>query len=530
MRHPTAVASVLFALTAACAVPPEAPAPRRPNVLFLAVDDLRPELGCYGAAHVRSPNIDRLAARGVVFTRAYCQQALCNPSRASLMTGLRPDTLRVWDLKTDFRSTTPAAVTLAQHFRQHGYFTTAIGKIFHNTLPDPLSWSEPKLHVPGYPFDPDAIYRLPANVAWLAERQQELEASGQAARRRDRFGHVYLKHVATECADVGDDAYYDGAQTGVAIERLRALAAQRDATGQPFFLAVGFYRPHLPFTAPRKYWDLYDPQQIPLPANPDLARGAPPMATNTMRELRGYTDYQTEPRPDQGRLAEDRVRQLRHGYLAAMSYTDAQVGRLLDELDRLGLAADTIVVLFGDHGWKLGEQGSFGKMTNFEIDARVPLVVAVPGAAGNGLACDRLVEFVDLYPGLCDLAGLPLRPELEGQSLAPLLGEPERPWKEAAFTQFLRHGVWVAPDGVEYMGRSIRTGRWRYTEWRRWVQGEGGAVAAGKEDGPVVARELYDHGSDPLETVNIAVEEANAALCAGLAARLAAGWRGARAR
>lgn len=497
----------------------ESTAAPRPNVLFLAVDDLRPELGCYGVGHVQSPNIDRLARRGVVFTRAYCQQAVCNPSRASLMTGLRPDTIRVWDLRTELRSTTPDAVTLAQQFKQHGYFTTAIGKIFHNIIPDPASWSEPKLHVDGYPFDPDAVYLAPENVEWLEHRKRELIAAGKDKRHIDRLGKWYLKYVATEKVDVPDDAYFDGAQTTVAIEKLAELKTRRESSGQPFFLGVGYYRPHLPFNAPSKYWDLYDPQKIPLPKNPDIPKDSPPMAINTMRELRGYADYRDQPRPDQGRMSEERIRHLRHGYLASVSYVDAQIGRLLDALDRLGLAENTIIVLWGDHGWKLGEQGSFCKMTNFEIDARVPLIVASPHAKENGSSCDRLVEFVDVYPTLCELAGVPLRSELEGTSFAPLLSDRNRRWKTAAFTQFLREGKWTAPDGVEYMGRSIRTDRYRYVEWRRWK--------AASEDPQVVARELYDHESDPLETVNVAGLEGNTATCAKLAKQLHAGWRAA---
>jgi arylsulfatase A-like enzyme len=224
-------------------------------------------------------------------------------------------------------------------------------------------------------------------------------------------------------------------------------------------------------------------------------------------------------------MNEDRVRHLRHGYLASVSYIDAQIGRLLDALDRLGLRDNTIVVLWGDHGWKIGEHRSFGKMTNFEVDARVPLIVAAPNAAENGRSCDGLVEFVDLYPTLSELAGLPIRPELEGTSFAPLLSDRRRGWKSAAFTQFLREGIWVAPDGVEYMGRSIRTDRYRYVEWRRWT-----AVGSGlaREAPAVVARELYDHRMDPLETVNVAGRAANAAVIERLAQQLRAGWRAAR--
>lgn len=484
---------------------------RPPNILFIAVDDLRPELGCYGKSHVKSPNIDRLARTGVTFTNAFCQQAVCNPSRASLMTGLRPDTLEVWDLRADFRQTRPETVTLPQYFKQNGYHSVAIGKIFHNTIPDPLSWSETKLHIRGYPFDPDAVYRSEENVEWLSRRQAEITGQGKQDRYIDRLGQWYLKATATENVAVPDDAYYDGAQTDVAVKKLEELKTRN----QPFFFAVGYYRPHLPFNAPEKYWNLYDRDSIPLAANPQPPRGAPIMALNTLRELRGYTDFRGAPRPDQGSLTEEQARLLRHGYLASVSYIDAQVGRLLDELDRLGLRGNTIVVLWGDHGWKLGEHGSWCKMTNYEIDTRVPLILSAPGKHENGNDCSRLVEFVDIYPTLCQLAGLRVPENLEGLSFAPLLDDRTRRWKTAAFSQFLREGKWTAPDGVEYMGFTVRTERHRYVEWTRWKSKE------------VVARELYDHATDPGENVNVADIEENRNVVETLAKTLHAGWRSA---
>lgn len=482
----------------------------QPNVLFIAIDDLRPELGCYGSKIVKSPNIDRLAATGVTFTRAYCQQAVCNPSRASLMTGLRPDTIRVWDLKTDFRTAKPNAVTLTQHFMHHGYHAVGIGKIFHNNIQDPPSWSEPKLNVPDYPFDPDAVYRAEDNIAWLEQRKQELIAKNDT-RRIDRFGKWYLKHVATENVDVPDDAYFDGAQTKVAIDKMGQLA--RD--GQPFFLAVGYYRPHLPFNVPKRYWEMYDRDAIPLAPNSFLPRNAPLMAVNTAREIRGYTDFKQMPQPHEGSMTEAQARLLKHGYLASVSYIDTQVGRLLEALHKNGLDDNTIVVLWGDHGWKLGEHNSWCKMTNFEIDTRVPLIVRAPGARENGKPCDRLVEFVDVYPSLCELADLPLREELEGTSFAPLLDDCTRPWKKAVFSQFLRDGIWVAPDGVDYMGRCLRTERYRYVEWKK------------KESDELIARELYDQRTDPQENNNIAELPENEEAVERLAAELKAGWQAA---
>ena len=482
----------------------------KPNILFVAIDDLRPELGCYGSRIAKSPRIDSLAETGVTFTHAYCQQAVCNPSRASLMTGLRPDTIRVWDLQTDFRDTTPNAVTVSQQLMEHGYHAAGIGKIFHNNIQDPKSWSEPKLNIDGYPFDPDAVYRAKDNVAWLQKRQQELIANNDR-RRIDRFGKWYLKHVATECIDVPDDAYFDGAQTTVAIEKLSTLAE----AGQPFFLAVGYYRPHLPFNVPQRYWDLYDREAIPLATNQFLPKNAPPMAINNLREIRGYSDFKEAPLPHEGSFSDSQTRLLKHGYLASVSYIDAQVGRLLDSLTRLGLDNSTIVVLWGDHGWKLGEHNSWCKMTNYEIDTRVPLIVRVPGAKENGKQCRRLVEFVDIYPSLCELTGVPLRDELEGTSFAPLLDNCVLPWKKAVFSQFLRDGIWIAPDGVAYMGRSVRTNRHRYVEWMK------------KDTTAVVARELYDLGKDEHENDNIADHPENRDLVVKLSTMLQRGWKAA---
>ena len=498
---------LLFPLLSGCSS--ETPAP--PNVLFIAVDDLRPELGCYGDETVKSPNIDRLAQNGITFTRAYCQSAVCNPSRASLLTGLRPDNIRVWDLRTDFRDHQPDAVTLPQYFKHNGYHSVGIGKIYHNVIPDSLSWSEDKLHIAGYPFDPDAVYRAPENLAYLEQRKQEIIAAGREARHIDRLGEWYLKAVATEMVDMPDNVYYDGAQTDVAIEKLRELKGK----GKPFFFGVGYYRPHLPFNAPKKYWDLYDRSAIPLAENDRLPEGAPLMAINNLRELRGYRDFKHITHPQDGPLSEAEARLLKHGYLASVSYIDAQVGRLLDALDQLGLAENTIVVLWGDHGWKLGEQGSWCKMTNYEIDTRVPLILSAPGMKQRNLRSERLVEFVDVYPTLCELAGLPVPPGLDGLSAVPLLENPARPWKKAAFSQFLREGIWIAPDGIEYMGYTIRTDRYRYVEWINW------------ETKAFTAAELYDHENDPLEQRNIANLPENAALVQDLAAQMKAGADGA---
>ncbi|MCB1206788.1 MAG: sulfatase-like hydrolase/transferase [Verrucomicrobiae bacterium] len=469
-------------------------APPKPNILFIAVDDLRLELGCYGVKEIHSPNIDKLAASAVTFNRAYCQQAVCNPSRVSLMTGLRPDSTKVWYLDTEMRSVIPDVVTIPQHFRKHGYRALGFGKIFHNPWPDNVSWDEP--------------HRWPESAElWsdrakdgLAKFREKMRADGKTDAAIDR-----IRAVATEVVDVPDVEHFDGAIGEQAIEAMRKLAAG----DQPFFLAAGFIRPHLPFVVPRKYWDLYDRSKISLATNPFLPRGAPPMSFGEARfqggfyELRDYMDYSEARWPSAGPLEESYQRELKHGYYASVSFTDALVGRLLDELDRLGLARNTVVVLWGDHGWKLGEHGGWCKQTNYEIDTRAPLIIRSPEAKGNGRHSDALVEFVDVYPTLCDLAGIPIPQVLEGSSLAPLLADPSATVKKAAFSQFPRK-----LDDRNYMGYAMRTDRYRYIEW---LDSERGAIAA---------QELYDHAIDPDENENLAVQEGKAALLESLSRQL----------
>lgn len=448
---------------------PQASAERL-NVLFIAVDDMRAELDCYGDTFAKSPNIDRLAQRGTLFTRAYCQQSVCNPSRASLLTGLRPDTLRVWDLPTHFRKNHPDVVTLPQLFKQNGYFTQNIGKMFHNWRQDdfkgdPVSWSVPaKLHYASHYTDNPLIDGdLPPNLATLQK---------------------------TECRDVPDEAYFDGR---VAAETIKAM---RQIKSKPFFLAVGFWKPHLPFNAPQKYWDLYDRSQVSLPSNPKPPTGVPPIALQ---------DYQIDPKQN---LTDDDVRELRHGYYAATTYLDAQIGRVLAELDRLGLREKTIVVFWSDHGLHLGEHGLWSKTTNFELDARVPLIIATPQHKGGQRAAG-LVELLDLYPTLADLCGLTAPDDLEGVSLRPMLEDPSATVKTVALTQNPRPPYPRGKD-PEVMGYSIRTDRYRYTQWRRF------------DNGQVIARELYDHATDPRETVNLANSSQHEAMLKRLATQLSA--------
>ncbi len=457
----------------------------RPNVLFVAVDDLRPALGCYADRVAITPNIDRLASRGMVFRRAYCQQAVCSPSRLSLLTGRRPDTIRVWDLATHFREALPDVVTLPQHFKNHGYHTQSIGKIFHGAgkpSKDPPSWSVP----PQYDIvrDPKLRYALPRNL--------------QGKR---------LKRSAAEAADVPDNAYIDGVVCDAAVTALAELQAKR----QPFFLAVGFRKPHLPFCAPRKYWDLYDRNKIPLPVSNRYPHGAPELAVRSWMELEGYTDI-----PRDGHLSLEKVRELRHGYYACVSYVDALVGRLVNELVRLQLAERTVVVLWGDHGYHLGEQGLWTKANNYELATRVPLLISAPGQARAGATTDALVEFVDIYPTLADVCGLEAPVGVEGTSLRPLLANPDRAWKRAVFSQYPRALKAHRPRGHgDIMGCALRTDRYRYVEWREWKTKK------------VVARELYDHKSDPREMRNVADQAARTPVIEELARLLASGWKSA---
>ncbi|GMU20125.1 MAG: iduronate-2-sulfatase [Phycisphaerae bacterium] len=472
------------------------------NVLFLAVDDLRPQTGCYEDSMAKTPGIDRLAERGLIFNRAYCQQAVCSPSRTSLLTGLRPDTTGVYDLATHFRKTRPGAVTLPELFKKHGYHTQGLSKIYHGGLDDPQSWTVPH-------WTPTAsTYRRPESIAIVEESRRQMEASGTLKRRtvleRDPKTGVPLKlsgyktprGPAWEDPDVPDNSLADGQTADRAIEVMRQLK------DRPFFLAVGFLKPHLPFVAPKKYFDLYPPEKIRLPDNPQPPTDVPPFALTTWGELRAYHGI-----PRSGPLSGQAARELIRAYYAATSYTDAQIGRVLDELDRLGLRDRTVVVLWGDHGWHLGEHGLWCKHTNFELATRAPLIISAPGRRASGVKTNALVEFVDIYPTLAELCGLPVPQELEGTSLVPLLDSPDRPWKTAAFSQF--------PRG-EVMGYSMRTDRYRYTEWRR------------RSDGQTQAAELYDHREDSAENVNLAGKSEHDDVLRDLSRKLRAGWREAR--
>lgn len=457
---------------------PSGGAAARPNVLFLAVDDLRVSLGCYGDPLAKTPHLDRFASGARQFNRAYTMQAVCGPARTALLTGRLPDHNRVWHNRNLFRHTHPDTVTLPQLFRQHGYHTESLGKIFSGDERelDPASWSVPEvLRREGW-----RNYALP---------------------RREGAG----KQAPYEAADVPDDGYPDGKLAGLAVETLGRL---REA-GRPFFLAVGFFKPHLPFNAPKRYWDLHDPAKFDLPGEPERVQGAPEVAYHTHRELGGYTGM-----PQDERLDAAQTRTLRHGYYACVSYVDAQVGRVLEALQRFDLAANTLVMLWGDHGYALGDAGRWCKGTNFELDARVPLLVRVPGLARPGVATDALVEYVDVYPTLAELAGLPAPADLAGRSLVPILRDPAQPGRDFALAQFSR------PFGAgppQAMGYSIRTATHRYTRWVDWPARR------------TTAEELYDYsdaGSAAprwttfVERRNVIAEPAHAGLRDALRGRM----------
>ncbi|GAB4454377.1 MAG: sulfatase [Armatimonadaceae bacterium] len=473
----------------------EAAAQQKKNVLFIAVDDLRPTLGCYGDKLVQSPNIDKLAAEGMAFTRTYCQQAVCSPSRNGVLTGLRPDTIGIYDLGTHFRTKLPDVVTLPQYFKENGYYTERMGKILHvghGNHDDRRSWTKS----PG-PFAPPKEKM----AAHSEDRWEEMtlaswwEEEQQANRQQSNRKTV----PPTGAPDVPDNRLGDGKTADTAVASLERLAAEKT----PFFLAVGFLKPHLPFVAPKKYWDLYDPAKFELEPVRDLPKNAPTYAGNGSGELRTY-----ETVPQKGPIPDDMARQLIHGYYACVSYMDAQVGRVLDALDRLGLRENTVVVLWGDHGWHLGDHGLWCKHTNFERAAHAPLIVRAPGMANAGKTCSALTEFVDIYPTVCDFVGMPIPRGLEGMSVRPLTENPARPWKTAVFHQYPRN-----PQGKRGMGHSIRTDRYRLTEW----------TFPGNPD--LTRIELYDYQTDPLEKENLAEKPESASLVAELRDRLHRGWQ-----
>jgi len=435
------------------------------NVLFIAVDDLACSLGSYGDLIAKTPHIDRLAATGVRFDRAYNQLPLCNPSRASVMTGLRPDQIKVYDLDAHFRDTVPDVVTLSQRFIEEGWFAARVGKIYHYNVPASIGTDG---------FDDAPSWQRTVNPRGRDKEEEHLIFNAEPHRKISGA----LSWLAAEGED---EEQTDGM---IATEAIKIMKEKAD---EPFFLGVGFFRPHTPYVAPKKYFDMYPLDTIRLPYAPEGDRDDVPVA--------GFAHNNPEPNYS---LDELTCRKALQAYYATVSFVDAQVGRMMKALENLGIADDTIVVFWSDHGYHLGEHnGVWQKRTLFEQGARAPLIIRDPGAKGNGQASPRVVEFVDIYPTLVDLAGIEGSADLAGRSLKPLLEDPIRHWGGEAVTQILR----PADDRLEtqIMGCSIRTSRWRYTEW---AEGEAGV-------------ELYDHYTDPMEFNNLAINpdaEANAVI------------------
>jgi len=506
-------------------------AAKKPNILFIAIDDLRPELGSYGSTAVKSPNLDALAARGLRFDRAYCQQAICSPSRASLLTGTRPDTNGLTHNYIDFSEVDRSLTTLPNHFANHGYETVFCGKIFHRQEHSPESWTRKparkllKLPKPKY-------YALEANQKLRNDNFKKMfEKYGEAAKRGPGSGPAY------ENADVPDHTYVDGFNTELAIATLKQMA--NDKVDKPIFLAMGYKLPHLNWIAPKKYWDMYDRDKIQLAEQVDGPEGGAAMGLHASFELRTRAGI-----PKYGPLGDDLSRTLLHAYYASVSYVDAQIGKLLATLEEAGIADDTIVIVWGDHGWHLGEMGIWGKATNYEIATRVPLIVSTSDMKAKGKGTKGLVELLDIYPTLCDLAGLPKPGHLAGRSFAPLLDDPGLAWKEGAVTQFPNPALreWAAnplspgmretffgpliKDVEERIikqqgdkwdrelfenhltGYTMRSARYRLVLWRDHRD----------PNSEPIFIELFDHENDPKETVNVAAEnpEVVARLTAGL--------------
>lgn len=449
---------------------------QRPNILFIAVDDLKPNMGCFGDPLAITPNIDAIAAKGMVFTKTYCQQAVCAPSRASLLTGQYPDQTKVWDLETLIRDKNPDIVTLPQYFRQNGYNSLGVGKIFdyRSVLNnDNLSWNKY-----GNPYQnqlynsltgkPSYFYANPSAKDTIAILEAEAVKLGI-----DKQTYVQERYwPSVENANVPYDAYVDGAISKEGIN----LMNQFNSAGTPFFLAVGFQRPHLPFNAPKEFWDLYKREDFKLAEFRGQSKNSPSIAYHNSEELRSYTDI-----PKTGDLSNEKQLELIHAYYASVSYIDFLVGKLTQRIKELGLEENTIIVLWGDHGWHLGDHNLWCKHSNFEEAARSPLIISYPGQPNPGKKYTHPTEFVDIATTLCELSDLKVPVDFEGESLVPVIENPDLLIREGALSQYPRN---------QYMGYTLRTDQYRYTKWVK------------TSDGSHYSAELYDYETDPLETVS----------------------------
>ena len=523
-------ASLFFLVVISNAIIAQRKPTSKPNILFIAVDDLKPLLGCYGNTMVKTPNIDRLAKMATVFNRNYCQQAICGPTRASLMTGSRPDVTKIWNLTTQMRDVNPDILTLPQYLISQGYTTSGIGKIYHPSSAikgvDPVSWSIPYLKSKQSDFPADTgepangQYQLPETKAKMtpdiiAERKQQnkdLAANDENPKS--------IKGPSTECIDLPDNAYQDGVNALLAKDQIIALSK----SDKPFFMGVGFSKPHLPFVAPKKYWDLYKREDMPIASFQEHSKNGPLIAYHQSGELRNYLDI-----PEFATLPADSLRiglklekqkELIHGYYAAISYMDAQVGILLNTLESLEILDNTIIVLWGDHGWHLGDHDLWHKHTNFEEATRAPLIIAGPGIKSG--KTNSLTEFVDVFPTICDLAGVTIPKNLDGKSLKPLMLNNKAKGKEYAISQYPRKLKKAEMAKLGYtdskmMGYSLRTDQYRYTIWMNNFNS--------KEvfnESQVYTSEMYDYVKDPLEKVNVVNDKNYSATSAALKSKMIA--------
>lgn len=422
-----------------------------PNVLFIAIDDLRPDIGAYGHPVSRTPNIDAFAQTALLFENAFTSQAVCGPSRAALMTGLRPSTTGIVTLYQPVSETLPDAVTMSQMFRNAGYQSIGIGKIYHHKDDDMAGWTD---------RPDDAIYEI----------RRAARRSGEPRLSNRTFANI---------EDMPDTMNVRDAK-----ERLQRLGTTND----PFFMMVGIHRPHLPFNSTEDEWNALDRVAIPAPINPEGQRNAPPWA------LVSYEIWNYDDTPDGLPMPDAKRDELRRAYLASVSYADRLVGELLADLEASGRADNTIVVIWSDHGFKIGDHANYAKHSNANIDIHIPMLVRVPGMASAGMRSPAIVETVDLYPTLAELAGLAAPANLEGTSMVPLLVDPRRDWKLAAFAQYGRN---AQPYGRS-IGETVRTSRFRYTAWVL------------ERNGEIVSQELYDLERDPEESVNVAGDSAYA--------------------
>ena len=514
---------------------------QKKNVLFFAVDDLRPELNAYGFDFIKSPNIDALASKSMLFERAYCQIAVCSPSRASLLTGRRPDSNHVWQIAADeYWRTVPDstnATSIPQYFKENGYISIGMGKLYH---PGPPSGN-----------DDDKYSWSPEGLPYFHATEEDSVAN----------------HAAWYDFDQPDNYLQDGKIADNAVSVLQQLKQNRSSTGiaKPFFVGVGFHKPHLPFYCPSKYYDLYPSvEDIKLPENPDAPEDMPDIAFSVWGELKGYsdihvlfngtkcgTDADASIKSKECHVPDSKMKELRRAYYSCVSYTDAQIGRVIKELEAQGFADDTIIVLWADHGWQLGEHNEWCKHTNFEDATHVPFILRVPGVTDNGMKTDALVELVDIFPSLTELAGIDVPPMctdnsaksiacVEGSSVAPLLKNPTMEWKKASFSQYPRPQAGLkqipgkppfAPDehGENVMGYTMRVDKYRFTEWYKFDRDTSKPDFEAKW-----GTELYDHSTPSTffndENVNLANKPEMRETVEKLRKMLQAGWRNALPR